>query len=157
MCSWLLRWRTGVILEPVAFIDDDQLLHRRKANGLRIYPLSSLSYLIERHQVSDVLLAMPSAKRARISELIRLLEPYAVHVMSMPGLSDIAQGRVTVDALQEVDIDDLLGRNPVAPDQSLLHATISWQSGYGDWGRRFYRIGVVPANNQVAAAFADSF
>jgi FlaA1/EpsC-like NDP-sugar epimerase len=115
----------GRDFKAVAFIDDDQLLHRRKANGLRIYPLSSLSYLIERHQVSDVLLAMPSAKRARISELIRLLEPYAVHVMSMPGLSDIAQGRVTVDALQEVDIADLLGRNPVAPDQSLLHATIT--------------------------------
>ena len=115
----------GRDFRPVAFIDDDKLLQRRKANGLRIYPLSSLSYLIERHQVTDVLLAMPSAKRARISELIRLLEPYAVHVMSMPGLSDIAQGRVTVDALQEVDIADLLGRNPVAPDQSLLHATIS--------------------------------
>jgi FlaA1/EpsC-like NDP-sugar epimerase len=115
----------GRDFRPVAFIDDDKLLHRRKINGLRIYPLSSLSYLIERHQVSDVLLAMPSAKRARISELIRLLEPYAVHVMSMPGLSDIAQGRVTVDALQEVDIADLLGRNPVAPNQSLLDATIS--------------------------------
>jgi FlaA1/EpsC-like NDP-sugar epimerase len=115
----------GRDFRPVAFIDDDKLLHRRKINGLRIYPLSSLSYLIERHQASDVLLAMPSAKRARISELIRLLEPYAVHVMSMPGLSDIAQGRVTVDALQEVDIGDILGRNPVAPDQSLLHASIS--------------------------------
>ena len=115
----------GREFRPVAFIDDDKLLHRRKVNGLRIYPLSSLNYLIERHQVSDVLLAMPSAKRARISELIRLLEPYAVHVMSMPGLSDIAQGKVTVDALQEVDIADLLGRDPVAPDQTLLRATIS--------------------------------
>ncbi|MFZ2168212.1 MAG: nucleoside-diphosphate sugar epimerase/dehydratase, partial [Methylococcaceae bacterium] len=110
---------------PVAFIDDDRQLHKRKVNGLRIYPLSSLSYLIERHQVADVLLAIPSAKRARISEIIRLLEPYAIHVMSMPGLSDIAQGKVTVDALQEVDIADLLGRDPVAPDQTLLRATIS--------------------------------
>jgi len=115
----------GRDFKPVAFIDDEKSLHKRKVNGLRIYPLSSLGYLIERYQVSDVLLAMPSAKRARISELIRLLEPYAIHVMSMPGLSDIAQGRVTVDALQEVDIADLLGRHPVAPDQSLLKATIT--------------------------------
>ena len=115
----------GREFRPVAFIDDDKLLHRRKVNGLRIYPLSSLSYLIKRHQVSDVLLAIPSAKRARISELIRLLEPYAIHVMSMPGLADIAQGRVTVDALQEVDIADLLGRDPVVPDQTLLRASIS--------------------------------
>ena len=115
----------GRDFKAVAFIDDDKSLHKRKANGLRIYPLSSLSYLIQRYQVSDVLLAMPSAKRSRISELIRLLEPYAIHVLSMPGLSDIAQGRVKVDALQEVDIADLLGRDPVAPDPSLLKASIS--------------------------------
>lgn len=115
----------GREFRPVAFIDDDDLLHKRKVNGLRIYPFSSLSYLIERHQVSDVLLAVPSASRARRSEIIRLLEPYSVHVMSMPGLSDIAQGKITFDALQEVDIADLLGRDPVAPDQSLLHANIA--------------------------------
>ncbi|MDO9424793.1 MAG: nucleoside-diphosphate sugar epimerase/dehydratase [Methylobacter sp.] len=115
----------GREFKPVAFIDDDVLLHKQKVNGLRIYPLSSLRYLIERHRISDVLLAMPSANRARKSEIIRLLEPFAVHVMSMPGLSDIAQGKVTVDALQEVDIADLLGRNAVVPDQSLLHANIA--------------------------------
>lgn len=110
---------------PVAFIDDEEQLHKRKINGLKIYPFSSLSFLIGKHHVSDVLLAMPSAKRARKLELIGLLEPYAVHVMSMPGLADIAQGKVTFDTLQEVDIVDLLGRDPVAPDQSLLHADIS--------------------------------
>ncbi len=115
----------GREFRPIAFIDDDALLHKQKVNGLRIYPLSSLRNLIERHQVSDVLLAMPSANRARKSEIIRLLEPFAVHVMSMPGLSDIAQGKVTVDTLQEVDIGDLLGRDAVAPDQSLLHANIA--------------------------------
>jgi len=115
----------GREFRPIAFIDDDRLLHKRKVNGLRIYPFSALSYLIERHQITDVLLAMPSAKRSHISELIQLLEPYALHVMSMPGLSDIAQGKITVDALQEVDIADLLGRSPVAPDQSLLAAAIT--------------------------------
>lgn len=114
----------GREFRPVAFIDDDVLLHKQKVNGLKIYPLSSLMYIIERHQVSDVLLAMPSASRARKSEIIRLLEPFAVHVMSMPDLSDIAQGKVTVDELQEIDIADLLGRDAVTPDQSLLHANI---------------------------------
>ena len=115
----------GRDFNAVAFIDDNTSLQKRKVNGLRIYPLSSLNYLIERHEASNVLLAIPSAKKSRISEIIRLLEPYAVHVMSMPGLSDIAQGRVTVDALQEVDIADLLGRDPVIPDQALLKATIT--------------------------------
>jgi FlaA1/EpsC-like NDP-sugar epimerase len=117
--------RHGRDFNVVAFIDDNTSLQKRKVNGLRIYPLSSLNYLIERHEASNVLLAIPSAKKSRISEIIQLLEPYAVHVMSMPGLSDIAQGRVTVDALQEVDIADLLGRDPVIPDQALLKATIT--------------------------------
>jgi UDP-N-acetylglucosamine 4,6-dehydratase len=115
----------GREFKPVAFIDDDVLLHRQKVNGLRIYPLSSLSYLIERHKLEYVLLAIPSATRTKKSEIIRLLEPYAVHVMSMPGLSDIAQGKVKVDALQEIDIADLLGRNSVPPDTSLLTANVS--------------------------------
>jgi UDP-N-acetylglucosamine 4,6-dehydratase len=115
----------GREFKPVAFIDDESALQRQKVNGLRIYPLSSLSYLIERHKLSDVLLAIPSATRSRKSEIIRMLEPYAVHVMSMPGLSDIAQGKVKVDTLQEIDIADLLGRDSVPPDASLLSANIS--------------------------------
>jgi len=115
----------GREFRPVAFIDDDHLLHKQKVNGLRIYPLSSLAYLIERHQLSDILLALPSATRSRRNEIIRLLEPYPVHVRTIPGMADIAQGKVTFDELQEVDIADLLGRDPVAPDQSLLHRNIT--------------------------------
>ena len=115
----------GVEFKPVAFIDDDIALHRHKVNGLRIYPSSSLSYLIERHKVTDVLLAIPSAPRSRKSEILRLLEPFAVHVMSMPGLAEIAEGKVKVDALQEIDIADLLGRESVPPDSALLTANVA--------------------------------
>jgi len=115
----------GHEFKPVAFIDDDKALHKQKVNGLRIYPITSLSYLIERHTVTEVLLAVPSASRARRSEIIRLLEPYSVHVRTMPGMADIAQGKVKVDELQEVDIADLLGRDAVAPDQDLFHANIA--------------------------------
>ena len=115
----------GYEFKPVAFIDDDKLLHKQKVNGLRIYPMTSLSYLIERHGVTDILLAIPSVTRARRSEIIRLLEPYPVHVLSMPGMSDMAQGKVTFDELQEVDIADLLGRDVVEPDQDLFHANIA--------------------------------
>ncbi len=115
----------GHEFKPVAFIDDDKLLHKQKVNGLRIYPMTSLSYLIERHAVTDILLAIPSVTRARRSEIIRLLEPYPVHVRSMPGMSDIAQGKVKFDELQEVDIADLLGRDAVVADQALFHANIA--------------------------------
>lgn len=115
----------GREFRPVAFIDDDHLLHRQKVNGLRIYPINSLAYLIDRYQLSDILLAMPSVSRSRRNEIIRLLESYPVHVRTMPGLADIAQGKVTFDKLQEVDVADLLGRDPVAPDESLLHGNIT--------------------------------
>ncbi len=115
----------GNDFKPVAFIDDNKALHKRKINNLSIHPLSALSFLIERHAVSNILLAMPSAKRSRISELIRTLETYKIRVMSMPGLSDIAEGRVNVDTLQEVDIADLLGRDSVTPNKSLFEANIN--------------------------------
>jgi FlaA1/EpsC-like NDP-sugar epimerase len=115
----------GREFRPVAFIDDDPALHKHKIHGLKIYPFSALSYLIDRYDVTSVLLAMPSAKRARKSELIRLLEPYAVQVLSMPGLAEIAEGKITFDTLREVEIEDLLGRDPVTPDPGLLHATIT--------------------------------
>ena len=115
----------GQEFNPVAFIDDDKLLHNQKVNGLRIYPLTSLSYLLERHGATEVLLAIPSATRVRRNEIIRLLEPYPVHVRTMPGMSDIAQGKVKFDELQEVDIADLLGRDAVEPNQALLHANIA--------------------------------
>ncbi|MDD1612273.1 MAG: polysaccharide biosynthesis protein, partial [Methylococcaceae bacterium] len=117
--------RLGREFLPVAFIDDDPTLHKHKINGLKIYPFSALDYLIDKHDVSSVLLAIPSAKRARRSELIRMLEPFAVHVLSMPGLSDIAEGKITFDTLREVDIEDLLGRDPVAPDPDLLRSNIT--------------------------------
>lgn len=115
----------GREFEPVAFIDDDPSLHRHKIHGLKIYPFSALSYLIDRYEVASVLLAIPSAKRARQSELIRMLEPYALHVLSMPGVSEIAEGKITFDTLREVGIEDLLGRDPVTPDPGLLHANIT--------------------------------
>ena len=115
----------GREFNPVAFIDDDPTLHRQKINNLRIYPLSSLSFLIEKLKLSDILLAIPSASRARRNEIIRLLELYPVHVRSTPGLVDIAEGRVNFDTIQEVDVADLLGRDPVPPDQALFHANIT--------------------------------
>lgn len=115
----------GGQFRTVAFIDDNPALHKQKINGIKICPFESLNYLINRYHVEDVLLAMPSASKARIREVIGLLEPYAVHVLSLPSVSDIAEGRVTFDVLQEIDIADLLGRDPVEPIKDLLHANVT--------------------------------
>lgn len=115
----------GGEFKTIAFIDDNPLLHKQKINGVKICPFDSLNYLIEKFQVANVLLAMPSASRVRVREIIESIEPYAVHVLSLPSVSDIAQGRVTFDVLQEIDIADLLGRDPVTPVTSLLQANIT--------------------------------
>jgi len=112
-------------LKPVAIIDDDPTLQQQQINGLTIYPFSRLGFLIEKYNVNDILLAMPSISRSDRHRLIRLLEPYPIHVQTLPDLVDIAEGRVTVSDIQEVDIADLLGREPVEPINTLLHANIS--------------------------------
>ena len=112
-------------LRPVAFIDDDSSLARQQINGLNVYPFHKLSYLIEKYEVAELLLAMPSVTRSRRNDIIRLLEPFPLHVRTLPSLSDIAKGKVRVTDVQEVDIADLLGREQVQPIGRLLQANIT--------------------------------
>ncbi|MDP2108335.1 MAG: nucleoside-diphosphate sugar epimerase/dehydratase, partial [Rhodocyclaceae bacterium] len=74
--------------------------------------------------VRDVLLAIPSASRQRRNEILQQLLRSHVAVRTLPGLSDLAQGRVHVSDLHELDIDDLLGRDAVVPDSALLEKNI---------------------------------
>lgn len=112
-------------LNPVAFIDDSPSLHRQQINGLTVYSFSELNSVIEKFYVHDVLLAMPSIPRNRRHHLIQLLEPYPVHVRTLPDLVELAEGKVTISDIREVDIADLLGREPVEPVEELLHANIT--------------------------------
>jgi len=109
---------------PVAFIDDNPSLQRNYIQGLRIHPFSKIASLIEKFAVDEVLLAMPSLARSRRREIISQLEPYAVHVMTLPGMDDLASGKVKVDDVREVGVRDLLGRDQVEPNIELLHANV---------------------------------
>lgn len=117
--------KMGRQLRPVAFIDDDPALHRQQINGLTVHRPANLLKLIDKHHIRDVLLAMPSAPRSRRSEILKALENYPVHVRTLPDLIDIAQGKLEVSDIQEVDIADLLGRESVAAEPELLAANIS--------------------------------
>ncbi len=100
----------------VGFIDDDSSLQGSIMLGKRVYPPSALPSLIDRHDVGDVLLALPSASRRRRNEIIGELRKLAVGVRTLPGLMDLAHGRVHTSDLRELTIEDLLGRDPVEPD-----------------------------------------
>jgi len=109
-------------LRPVAYIDDDASLIGQHVGGLTVYPFTKLSHLIEKHHIIEVLLAIPSVSRRRRNAIIQLLEPYPIHVRTLPSLNDLAKGKVRVTDVQEVDIADLLGREQVLPIDSLLQA-----------------------------------
>ena len=109
---------------PVAFIDDNPGLQGNYINGLRVYSFKQLSSLIDDHLVTEVLLAMPAITRSARSEIIGRLEPYSVHVVTVPALDDLASGSVKIDDVHEVGIRDLLGRDIVNPDYSLLQKNI---------------------------------
>ena len=111
-------------MKVIGFIDDEPSLHRRQIGDTRVHPFSHLSRLIERHGVKDVLLAMPSVSRSRRNQIIALLEPYPVKVKTLPTLADIAEGEVTVDDIRDVEIEDLLGRDQVLPNESLMAKNI---------------------------------
>ena len=106
--------------EPVAFIDDDESLHGGNLFGVTIHSVADLGRLIKRYDVSQVLLALPSISRAQRREVLHRLEPYPIHVQTMPGLSDIVSGAARVQDVRDVDIEDLLGRDAVTPDDTLL-------------------------------------
>lgn len=108
----------------VAFIDDNLELSGRVMAGLPVYAPADLERLISITHASEVLLAIPSAPRCRHAEIINFLAPYPVKVRTIPGFMDLASGRVQVQDLREVDITDLLGRDPVQPHVELFERCI---------------------------------
>lgn len=102
------------------FVDDDHGKIGRTINGIPIIGPADAANFIQRHEISDILLAIPSLSRLRRREIIDQLQLLPVHVRSLPGMLDLASGKVSVSDFQELDIEDLLGRDPVAPDPKLL-------------------------------------
>jgi FlaA1/EpsC-like NDP-sugar epimerase len=123
----LAALRMGRTLTPVAFIDDDSSIAKRVIAGLRVYKPKHIQQMIEETGAQEILLAVPSASRARRREILELLGQYTLHVRSVPGFMDLASGRVKVDDVQEVDIADLLGRDAVPPQKALFERCIRSQ------------------------------
>lgn len=116
--------KMGRAMRPVAFIDDDPHIVKRTIAGIRVYSPRDLEKMLKETGATQILLAMPSASRARRREILNQLERYSLKVLSIPGFMDLAKGTVKVQDLQEVDIADLLGRDCVKPDQKLFERCI---------------------------------
>ncbi len=109
----------------VGFIDDDSSLQGSVMLGKRVYSPNVLPSLIDRHDIGDVLLALPSASRRRRNEIIAELRKLSVGVRTLPGLMDLAHGRVHTSDLRELTIEDLLGRDPVEPDHDSVRNRVT--------------------------------
>ena len=110
---------------PVGLIDDSKELQGHQIRGLAIYSISNISSIIDKLKVDEVLIAMPSASRTKRLDIINTLESYPVLVRMLPGVSELAQGKVSIDDLREVSIKDLLGRDVVEPNTELLSRNIT--------------------------------
>lgn len=111
--------------ELLGFIDEDQRKVGRSINGVPVFSPAEVSGLITHRGVTDILLALPSASRERRNLILQSLRSLPVHIRTLPALSDLTSGRVTVQDFKELDIEDLLGRDPVPPDKALLASDLA--------------------------------
>lgn len=108
----------------VGFVEDDPLLMGGRIAGVKVYSSGELPRVIPKHQVEKVLLALPSITRSQRREIIEKLEPLMVKVQSVPPIEELVNGHLKISDVQEVDIMDLLGRDPVPPIPHFLKANI---------------------------------
>ncbi|WP_197054336.1 polysaccharide biosynthesis protein [Sphingomonas sp. 37zxx] len=111
-------------MRVIGFIDDDATLHSSVLNGRRIFSPTKLPQLVQRQGITDILLAMPSATRQRRNAIIETLRPLNIGVRTLPGIMNLAHGRVEVGQLRELEIEDLLGRDVAAANQILFARNI---------------------------------
>lgn len=115
-------------LEVAGFLDDDERIQGSSLGGRTVFSPERIVQVVEGLGVSEILLAVPSATRARRNEILRKIRTLDVGVRTLPGLLDVARGSVTVTDLRPLDLEDLLGREPVVPDVRLLEQSIRGKS-----------------------------
>ena len=112
----------------VAFIDDDPKLQGRKIRNVPVYASENLEQVFLKHDIKALLLALPSASRARRLKLVEKATAYGVRVLTVPTLAELDDGTASVGQLRPVKVDDLLGRTPVIANEELMHRHIAGKS-----------------------------
>lgn len=118
----------GKEYNPVVFVDNNPQLHKATVSGIRVYPVEHLPALIKRHDIGAVLLAMPSLNNAEQRRIIDQLTALHVRVKVTPPIQSLVNGLARVDDVREIEIEDLLSRDPVAPHTHLLSTCIKGKS-----------------------------
>jgi FlaA1/EpsC-like NDP-sugar epimerase len=111
----------------LGFVDDDTGKVGSTINSVRVYAATQVTQIVASLGITDILLALPSVSRDRRNAILQSLQHLPVHVRTLPGMSDLASGKVTVQDFHELDIEDLLGREPVPPRNDLLAQDLAGQ------------------------------
>jgi FlaA1/EpsC-like NDP-sugar epimerase len=114
----------GEQYHPVTFVDDDVTLQRSTIMGIPVGNPQNMISLVKLNNISRILLAIPSVNRIRRREVLDSLDELSIPVQSIPGMRDLVDGSMRIDELQDVKIEDLLGRDPVTPKLKLMNANI---------------------------------
>jgi len=112
-------------LKVVGFLDDDDRLHGQVLQGQEIYSPLKIADLIKSKETSLVLLALPSISRSRRNDILKNLSHYPLQVQTLPTVTDIIQGRVSLSDIKDLDVDDILNRDQVSPNPQLLSKNIT--------------------------------
>jgi FlaA1/EpsC-like NDP-sugar epimerase len=110
---------------PVGFIDDSKELQGNQIRGLTVYPGDEITDVIDKLKVDEVLIAMPSTSRTKRRDIIDKLELYPVVVRILPGVVELAEGKITIGDLREISVKDLLGRDTIMANKDLLGKNIT--------------------------------
>lgn len=109
----------------VCYLDDDAGLIGHRIDGVPIFGTDDMGELVEDLGIDEILLALPSVPRSRRLEIVEQLQSYSLKVRSLPSLANIMDGQVSIRDLREVQVEELLGRDPVPPDEKLLGEAIA--------------------------------
>ena len=109
----------------IAYIDDDEKLCGSLINGKRVYKPSEISFLVKKYNVRNLFLALPSISRLHRNKIISNLASLPLLIRSLPRISELAEGKIKVEDLREINIKDLLGRESIKPNINLLKGKIT--------------------------------
>ncbi len=120
-----LTLNQGRMYKPIAFFDDNKQLHKSTVAGLTVYNPERLLEVMESNDCRQLLLAMPNATRAKKNDIVKRFEGSGITLQIVPNLNELIDGRLKVEDIREVGVEDLLGRDPIPPIDKLILKCVS--------------------------------
>lgn len=107
--------------QPLGFLDDNPSKHGEQIHGVAVLgPIERVNALAETEKIDEIILAIPSLRGREMRRIVEMCRPVGAQIRTLPGVDNLIDGRVTVTQLAEVNIEDLLGREPVVLDTDEL-------------------------------------